>query len=113
MELHLLPQRVAARAVEPGETVLALDPVGGFLDAAIVEIDAVARHVLDRQPVAGLELTGDATPGRLIVAAPWPADREAVLGLRDAVAPLLHGNPLILLLGAPRARIRGTARSAC
>lgn len=51
-----------------------------------------------------VRLTGDATLGRLIVAAPWPADREAVVWLRDAVAPLLHGNPLVLLLGAPRGR---------
>jgi glycosyltransferase involved in cell wall biosynthesis len=51
-----------------------------------------------------VRLTGDATIGRLIIAAPWPADREAVVWLRDAVAPLLSGNPLVLLLGAPRGR---------
>ena len=31
-------------------------PLGRFLHAPIVEIDAVASHMLDRKPVAGLEV---------------------------------------------------------
>ena len=54
MELHLLPERVAAGAVEPDEAVFARDVLGGLVDAAVVEIDPVARHVLNGEPVAGL-----------------------------------------------------------
>ena len=50
------------------------------------------------------KLLGDATPGRLVVAAPWPADAEQVRWCRDAVAPMLQGNPLWLFLGAPSRR---------
>ena len=35
---------------------LAQHAIGGFLDAAIVEVDPVAAHVLDREPVAGFEV---------------------------------------------------------
>ncbi len=56
VQFHVLPQRVAARSVEPGEPELALDPLGGLLHAAVVEVDPVARDVLDREPVARLEM---------------------------------------------------------
>ena len=49
-------------------------------------------------------LVRDVTPGRLVVAAPWPDDLEQVRWCRDAVAPLLQGNPLWLFLGAPGRR---------
>lgn len=51
-----------------------------------------------------VRLLRDVTPGRLVVAAPWPADLEQVRWCRDAVAPLLQGNPLWLFLGAPGRR---------
>lgn len=51
-----------------------------------------------------VRLLHDITPGRLIVAVPWPPDGEQVRWFRDAVAPLLHGNPVCLLLGAPGRR---------
>ena len=49
-------------------------------------------------------LLSDITPGRLIVAMPWPEDTEQVRWFRDSVMPLLHGNPVLLLLGAPGRR---------
>ena len=49
-------------------------------------------------------LIRDATPGRLVVAAPWPADAEQVRWCRDAVAPMLQGQPLWLFVGAPGRR---------
>jgi glycosyltransferase involved in cell wall biosynthesis len=58
-----------------------------------------------RRRLASLaRLVRDATPGRLVVAAPWPADDEQVRWCRDAVVPLLHGNPLWLFIGAPGRR---------
>ncbi len=54
-----------------------------------------------RRLAAMVRLLHDITPGRLIVAVPWPPDGEQVRWFRDAVAPLLHGNPVCLLLGAP------------
>jgi hypothetical protein len=56
VELHVLPQQLAVGAVEAGKPVFALDVVGGFLRAAVVEVDAVARDVLDGKPVARLEV---------------------------------------------------------
>ena len=49
-------------------------------------------------------LTRDATPGRLVVVAPWPVDAEQVRWCRDAVAPMLQGNPLWIFIGAPGRR---------
>ncbi|HEY8173374.1 MAG TPA: hypothetical protein VIH21_09805 [Dehalococcoidia bacterium] len=43
-------------------------------------------------------------PGRLVIAMPWTAEREHVRWYRDAVVPLLIGNPVTLLLGAPSRR---------
>ena len=42
--------------VEPGEAEIAHDALGGLVHAAVVEVDAVARDVLDGEPVAGLEM---------------------------------------------------------
>jgi hypothetical protein len=47
---------------------------------------------------------GGAAPQRFVVAMPWPDDGEHVRWVRDAVLPLLHGNPLCLVIGAPRSR---------
>jgi glycosyltransferase involved in cell wall biosynthesis len=49
-------------------------------------------------------LVRDGTPGRLVVAAPWPSDPEQVRWCRDSVVPLLQGNPLWVFLGAPGRR---------
>src|SRR5262249_31601470 len=45
--LDLFPQRIAARAVESRESKFALDSLRGLLHAAVVEVDAIARDVLD------------------------------------------------------------------
>jgi glycosyltransferase involved in cell wall biosynthesis len=39
--------------------------------------------------------------GRLVVGLLWPSEREHLRWFRDAVAPLLHGEPVCLLIGAP------------
>lgn len=57
-----------------------------------------------RRLAAMVRLLHGITPGRLIVAVPWPRDGEHVRWIRDAVAPVLHGNPVCLLLGAPGRR---------
>ncbi len=44
--LDLRPERVVA-----GEPEFSLDPLDGFGDATIVEVDAIARDMADRQPV--------------------------------------------------------------
>jgi hypothetical protein len=49
-------------------------------------------------------LVREAVPGRLVVAAPWPADAEQIRWCRDAVVPLLQGEPIWLFLGAPGRR---------
>src|SRR5439155_17242255 len=53
MGLDLPPQRPAVG--HRGEE-FTFDALGGFEHAAIVEVDAVAADVLDRKPVAGLEV---------------------------------------------------------
>ena len=60
VQLHALPQRVGADAIEAGRAELALDPLDGLRGAAVVEVDPVARDVADREPVGGLEIA----PGR-------------------------------------------------
>jgi glycosyltransferase involved in cell wall biosynthesis len=72
---------------------------------------STAEHVAAALPEPSLRalgamsrLLGGVTPGRLVVAAPWPDDRVQVRWLRDAVAPLLGGRPVMLLLGAPGRR---------
>ena len=54
LALDFAPTR-ASRSIARGAQ-LALDPVGGLLHAAVVEVDAVAADVLDREPVAGVEM---------------------------------------------------------
>jgi hypothetical protein len=49
-------------------------------------------------------LLRDIAPGRLVVGLPWTADVDYMRWHRDAVAPLLTGNPICLLLGAPSRR---------
>ena len=43
-------------------------------------------------------------PGRLVVAMPWPGDLERARWYRDAVWPLLLGDPVTLFLGVPSRR---------
>jgi hypothetical protein len=43
-------------------------------------------------------------PGRLVIGLAWTADADYMRWYRDAVAPLLTGNPVCLLLGAPSKR---------
>jgi glycosyltransferase involved in cell wall biosynthesis len=74
---------------------------------ALTNVPAVAPSIPEpsrRQLAAMVGLLRDVTPGRLVVAAPWPADAEQVRWCRDAVVPLLQGNPLWLFLGAPGRR---------
>jgi hypothetical protein len=87
------------------------------------EPSRVRRDILKRVPMSGApplapalpepsrrrlaslaRIVGDGTPGRLVVASPWPADSEQVRWCRDAIVPLLEGNPLWLFLGAPGRR---------
>lgn len=85
----------------------AAQDVRGRWRCAVTEVPAFAvppvepaRRALDR---ASSLLAGIA-PGRLVIGMPWPRDGEQVRWFRDAVAPLLHGNPVCLLIGAPGAR---------
>ncbi len=74
---------------------------------ALTNVPAVAPTIPEpskRQLASLVTLLRDVTPGRLVVAAPWPADAEQVRWCRDAVVPLLQGNPLWLFLGAPGRR---------
>ncbi len=50
------PERVVAAAVRVAEAEIALDALDGLGDAPVVEVDAVARDVADRKPVARLEM---------------------------------------------------------
>jgi hypothetical protein len=43
-------------------------------------------------------------PGRLVVAVPWPENRNDLRWFRDFVAPQMEGGPLCLLIGAPSRR---------
>jgi hypothetical protein len=49
-------------------------------------------------------LLRDVAPGRLVIGLPWTRDVDYMRWHRDAVAPLLTGNPVCLLLGAPSRR---------
>jgi hypothetical protein len=76
-------------------------------DLAVNVMRRTAPPALDPQPRELNRIAGmlrDVTPGRIVIAVPWPDDREQLRWLRDAVVPLLHGKPLILLLGAPGRR---------
>ena len=56
MELDLLPQRVGGEGVEVGEPEFSEDQLRVFVHAAVVEVDPVASDVLNREPVARLEV---------------------------------------------------------
>jgi hypothetical protein len=43
-------------------------------------------------------------PGRLTISVLWPQDSRGLRRFRDAVVPLLIGNPVVLVLGAPSRR---------
>ena len=45
-----------------------------------------------------------ARPGRLVVAVPWPENRNDLRWFRDVVLPQLDANPMCLLLGVPSRR---------
>lgn len=51
---------------------------------------------------------GELPPGRVVVALMWPAKSDRARWYRDAIAPLLLGNPVTLIVGAPS---RGAVRS--
>jgi len=73
----------------------------------IVIMPPVAQALPDPSPAALARvsrLLDGLLPGRLVIAMPWPADIEKLRWYRDAVLPLLVGNPVTLLLGAPSAR---------
>ncbi len=53
LALDFAPHRIA---VNSRGAQLALKPVGGLLHPPVVEVDAVAADVLDREPVAGVEM---------------------------------------------------------
>lgn len=55
----------------------------------------------DRALTAATRALGELPPGRVVVALLWPAKTDRVRWYRDAIAPLLLGNPLTLILGAP------------
>jgi hypothetical protein len=54
--LDARPQRVGAASRRIDGAELALDALGRFPDPAIVEVDAVARDVTDREEVGGFEM---------------------------------------------------------
>lgn len=70
---------------------------------------APALAIAPAAPTAGAmaamgRLLRGVTPGRLVIGVPWTADADYMRWHRDAVAPLLTGNPVCLLLGAPSRR---------
>jgi hypothetical protein len=101
-------------------------PMISRLDQAFVSHEALARAVAQRSRRLAVAVTPPSArplvapsaralervtrllhgiaPGRLVVAMLWPADREHLRRYRDAVAPLLIGNPVTLMLGAPNRR---------
>ena len=56
VQLDLFPQRVVGGEVDADAPVVAIEAFGGLDHPAVVEIDAVARDVLDRAPVPVLEV---------------------------------------------------------
>ena len=56
VQFGALPQCVGARAVQARTAEFVPDARGGFLDAAVIEIDAIARHMAYRAPVGGFEM---------------------------------------------------------
>jgi hypothetical protein len=48
-------------------------------------------------------------PGRLVIAAPWPADATSLRWFRDAVVPHAAGEPHVILFGAPGRRATSLA----
>jgi hypothetical protein len=93
----------------------AFAPDSAIAEAARTRLPDLAVNIMRRTAPAAFEppardlnrivgMLRDVTPGRVVIAVPWPDDREQLRWLRDAVVPLLHGKPLILLLGAPGRR---------
>jgi hypothetical protein len=96
------------------------------LDQAFTSEDdaaAMIREVAPRLPLALVRPAADALPwpsrralsrvnralqgvrpGRLVVAVPWPENRNDLRWFRDFVAPQIEARPIILLLGAPSRR---------
>jgi glycosyltransferase involved in cell wall biosynthesis len=73
----------------------------------VVPLPPVARPLPEPSKAAlrrMARLLGGVTPGRLVVALAWPADLEQLRWFRDAAMPLLHGDPVCLVLGAPGRR---------
>ena len=54
--LDLFPKLITAGAVEPRKAVLALYSLGRLDDATIVKVDAISGDVLNREPIACLEM---------------------------------------------------------
>lgn len=95
-------------------------------DQAFVDDDDVAatlRERAQRLPVAVVRPSADALPwptrralnrvsgalrgvrpGRLVVAVPWPDNRNDLRWFRDFVAPQMEARPVVLLIGAPSRR---------
>jgi hypothetical protein len=105
----------ARRGLRPG--LARLDHAFVHGDAAVAPGTLTRLHISVAPSVAPMiaapsqrrldamaRLIRDVTPGRLVVAAPWPADAEQVRWCRDAVAPMLQGRPLWLFVGAPGRR---------
>jgi hypothetical protein len=71
-----------------------LTPAGapGLPDPSASRLASVVRALREVQP------------GRLVIGLPWTADTDYLRWHRDAVAPLLTGSPLCLVLGAPSRR---------
>lgn len=74
-------------------------PLSHVPPVATVPVEPTERE-LDRTS----RVLREATLGQLVVAMPWPDDREHVRWYRDAIAPLLRGNPLTLMLDVPNRR---------
>src|SRR5205823_5543263 len=57
MQLDAIPQGVGAAARKARRAKFAFDALDGFGAAAVVEVDAIANDVVDRKPIARLEIT--------------------------------------------------------
>ncbi len=70
----------------------------------LTEVLPVARSLpapTDKALAACTNRLTHVVPGRVVIALVWPARTELARWYRDAVAPLLLGNPVTLLLGVP------------
>jgi hypothetical protein len=118
VSVTLTPSDLARRRLSPRRRLLGRLDHGFLHDSGgggaampsplpLTQVPAVAPMVqapTPRKLDAMSRLLRDLTPGRLVVATPWPADGAQVRWIRDAVMPLLHGNPVCLFLGAPGRR---------